>query len=344
MGAGLRGDGYVGESYVVFGKSTGFGSAVDLSTLDGTTGFRLDGVDQSYYFTSSVSSAGDVNGDGFDDLIIGASGADSGGYSHAGKSYVVFGKSGSFGSAVSLSTLDGTTGFRLDRGGQSDHSRFSVSSLGDVNGDGFDDLIIGATEADPGGETNAGESYVVFGKSGGFDSGIDLSTLDGTTGFRLDGVDLYDYSGASVSSAGDVNGDGFDDLIIGVHGADPGGDDYAGGSYVVFGKSGGFGSAVNLGVLDGTTGFRMDGIAQNDYAGFSVSGAGDVNGDGFDDLVIGARGAADYAGESYVVFGKSGWFRLGVRPECVGWYERLPDGRPSARPTTPGLRCRTRVT
>ena len=73
-----------------------------------------------------------------------------------------------------------------------------------MNGDGFDDLIIGASGADssPGGDGHVGESYVVFGKSGGFGSAVDLSTLDGTTGFRLDGIDRYDYSGASVSSAG----------------------------------------------------------------------------------------------------------------------------------------------
>ena len=138
-------------------------------------------------------------------------------------------------SVIDLSTLDGTTGFRLNGIDAGDQSGYSVSSAGDVNGDGFDDLIIGALFADPGGDSNAGESYVVFGKSGGFGSAVDLSTLDGTTGFRLDGIDASDLSGRSVSSAGDVNGDGFDDLIIGARNADPGGDSDAGESYVVFG-------------------------------------------------------------------------------------------------------------
>jgi hypothetical protein len=92
-----------------------------------------------------------------------------------------------------------------------------VSSAGDVNGDGFDDLIVGAYGADPNG-SNSGSSYVVFGKSGGFAATINLSTLDGTNGFRLDGVAADDRSGFSVSSAGDVNGDGFDDLIVGAYG------------------------------------------------------------------------------------------------------------------------------
>ncbi|MGZ0167694.1 MAG: integrin alpha, partial [Planctomycetales bacterium] len=108
---------------------------------------------------------------------------------------------------------------------------------------------------------------------------LDLATLDGTTGFRLDGIDADDWSGRSVSSAGDVNGDGFDDLIIGAFNADPNGGD-SGETYVVFGKSGGFSAAVDLATLDGTTGFRLNGIVTRDHSGASVSSAGDVNGDG----------------------------------------------------------------
>jgi hypothetical protein len=208
---------------------------LDLSTLDGTNGFRLDGIDRDDYSGYSVSSAGDVNGDGFDDLIIGASGADPGGRNRAGETYVVFGHSGGFSAAIDLSTLNGTNGFRLDGIDGNDHSGISVSSAGDVNGDGFDDLIIGAHGADPGGDNLAGETYVVFGHSGGFSTSLDLGALDGSNGFRLDGIDVYDYSGYSVSSAGDVNGDGFDDLIIGAHGPDLGGNAVAGETYVVFG-------------------------------------------------------------------------------------------------------------
>ena len=149
-------------------------------------------------------------------------------------------------------------------------------------------------------------SYVVFGRAAGFASTINLSTLDGSTGFRLDGVAAYDQSGRSVARAGDVNGDGFDDLIVGAFGADPNGGQ-SGSSYVVFGRASGFASTINLSTLNGSTGFRLDGVAANDSSGFSVSSAGDVNGDGFDDLIVGARFAGPNgnpsAGSSYVIFG-----------------------------------------
>ena len=302
------GDSEAGESYVVFGKSSGFTAAVDLSTLNGTDGFRLDGIDADDHSGRAVSSAGDVNGDGFDDLIIGAFGGDPGGDSDAGESYVVFGKSSGFTAVVDLSTLNGTNGFRLDGLDAGDNSGHSVSSAGDVNGDGFDDVIIGARRADGG---DQGESYVVFGKSSGFPTAVDLSTLNGTTGFRLDGIDAGDESGRSVSSAGDVNGDGFDDLIIGALYADPGGDSSAGESYVVFGKSSGFTAAIDLSTLNGTNGFRLDGIDAGDQSGVSVSSAGDVNADGFDDVIIGANGGTP-GGESYVVFGKSSSFTAAI--------------------------------
>ena len=90
-----------------------------------------------------------------------------------------------------------------------------------INGDGFDDIIIGAFQADPNGNYNAGESYVVFGAASGFGASLDLSSLDGSNGFVINGIDSRDYSGESVSGAGDINGDGFDDIIIGALGADP---------------------------------------------------------------------------------------------------------------------------
>ncbi|MBC7987318.1 MAG: FG-GAP repeat protein [Sphingomonadaceae bacterium] len=297
-----------GESYVVFGRAGGFGATLDLASLDGSNGFRLDGIDVIDDSGRSVSSAGDVNGDGFDDILIGARGGDPGGDSYAGETYVVFGSGAAFAAAIDLASLDGTNGFRIDGIDSGDQSGRSVASAGDVNGDGFDDLIIGAYRAYPNGDAFAGESYVVFGSGAGFAASIDLAGLDGANGFRLDGIDPLDRSGRSVASAGDVNGDGFDDVIVGALFADPNGDSYAGESYVVFGSGAGFAAAIDLAGLHGTNGFRIDGIDANDQSGISVASAGDVNGDGFDDVVIGASAADSVAGESYVVFGKADGF------------------------------------
>ncbi len=134
---------------------------------------------------------------------------------------------------------------------------------------------------------------------------VDLADVAaGTAGFVINGIEVGDWSGRSVSGAGDVNGDGLADLIVGAHGGDPNGTGSAGESYVVFGKANT--TAVNLAdVVAGTGGFVISGIDFGDTSGWSVSGAGDVNGDGLDDVIVGAHGGSSFAGNSYVVFGKA---------------------------------------
>ncbi|MFW9259163.1 Ig-like domain-containing protein, partial [Nostoc sp. CALU 546] len=301
-----------GESYVVFGSGSGFGASLNLSDLDGSNGFVINGIDSYDNSGTSVSNAGDINGDGFDDLIIGARSADPNGQDRGGESYVVFGSGSGFGASLNLSDLDGSNGFVINGIDSDDFSGNSVSSAGDINGDGFDDLIIAATGASPNGQYYAGESYVVFGSGSGFGASLNLSDLDGRNGFVINGIDSYDNSGNSVSNAGDINGDGFDDLIIGVRKGFSTLQFRSGESYVVFGSGSGFGASLNLSELNGSNGFVINGIDRDDYSGFSVSSAGDINGDGFDDLIIGAPGAdlnGQYStGESYVVFGSSSGF------------------------------------
>ncbi len=286
-------------------------SIINLSDLNGRNGFRLDGVAAYDWSGRSVSSAGDINGDGFVDVIVatqrfGSSANDS--------SYVIFGRASGFEPAFTLSDLNGSNGFRLDGVARSDYSGNPVSAAGDVNGDGFGDLLIGTPGADLNGESS-GASYVVFGKPSGFNATLSLSNLTGDNGFRLKGVTAGDSTGCSVSNAGDVNGDGFDDVIVGARGTDPNGFESAGSSYVVFGKAYGFSATVDLSSLNGSNGFRMDGEGPGDYSATTVSNAGDVNGDGFADLIVNAplvypHGYDSYAGSgsSYVMFGKASGF------------------------------------
>jgi hypothetical protein len=293
-----------GSSYVVFGKALSFPTVFELSSLDGTNGFRLDGEAAHDYSGYSVAGAGDVNGDGFADIIVGAPHHLYAGF--PGKAYVVFGKPSGFADHIALSSLDGKTGFRLDGVAASDATGFRVRTAGDINGDGFDDIIVGADRADPHG-TDSGSSYVVFGKPKEFAASIKLSSLNGGNGFRLDGVAAGDGSGYAVGGGGDIDGDGFADMIVGAWGADPHGTD-SGSTYVVFGQASGFAAHINLSSLNGTNGFRIDGVAAGDHSGRAVANAGDVNGDGFADIIVKAPRGVDAIEWSYVVFGQASGF------------------------------------
>ncbi len=232
----------------------------------------------SDFFGTSVASAGDVNGDGYDDVIVGAYGNDGAG-SLAGEAYVYYGSSSGLCATPDWSDQGESAG---------DSFGYSVAAAGDVNGDGYDDVIVGAYDNDDGG-ADAGEAYVYFGSSSG---------LSATPDWSDQGEAADDQFGECVATAGDVNGDGYDDVIIGAYGNDGGGGT-AGEAYVYYGSSSG---------LSATPDWSDQGEAGNNFFGESVAAAGDVNGDGYADVIVGAwgnSGGGSFAGEAYVYFGSS---------------------------------------
>ena len=270
---------------------------VDLLTQANVTLNSAATGDQSGY---SVASAGDVNGDGRADVIVGAPYANPSSRNDAGSSYVIYGTASP--SNVDLASLE-SSGFRIDGAAAFDYSGYSVASAGDVNGDGRADVIVGAPYANPSSRGDAGSSYVIYGTAS--PSNINLASLGSSSGFRIDGAAANDRSGYSVASAGDVNGDGLADVIVGAPTADPPSRSNAGSSYVIYGTASP--SNVNLASLDGSSGFRIDGAAANDNSGYSVASAGDVNGDGRADVIVGADRASPFsrstAGSTYVIYG-----------------------------------------
>ncbi|WP_445632410.1 Calcium-binding protein [Nostoc sp. DSM 114161] len=299
----------VGQSYVVFGGTDAASSgSLNLSSLNGTNGFVINGIATFNLSGISVSNAGDINGDGFEDLIIGAFYGSGNGITYTGQSYVVFGEPNvGSGGSLNLSDLDGTNGFAINGVAAFEYSGFSVSNAGDINGDGIEDLIIGARISGVTDSSRKRQGYVVFGGTNlGSTGSFNLSELNGTNGFAIDGIPGFDFTGTSVSNAGDINGDGFDDVIIGAVSSTFDPYNRLGRSYVVFGGTNvGSSGKIDLSSLNGIDGFAINGVNPSDNSGSSVSNAGDINGDGIDDLIIGASNVSNFPGQSYVVFGKT---------------------------------------
>ncbi|HRY08336.1 MAG: FG-GAP repeat protein [Actinobacteria bacterium] len=281
-----------GTLNVVFGGVTG---PVDLGAL-GDRGFRITTASpEDGWGTSSVDGAGDIDGDGYDDLVIGVPSATQNSRFISGAAYVVRG--GAAPGDVDLADL-GSRGFRIDGAATGDGLGWSVAGAGDVNRDGYDDIVLGARNAENNDRERSGSAYVVF---GGSTDPLDLAAL-GNRGFRIDGAAPNDWLGDSVAGAVDVDADGIDDLLLGAIAADHNGVDGSGSVYVVWG-----GTTADVDLADlGDRGFRIDGAQRYGQLGVSVAGAGDVNADGVDDLLLGAWGEDHGAGSVYVVFGGDG--------------------------------------
>jgi hypothetical protein len=263
-----------GAAYLLYGPHT-----EDLE-LDRADAFLM-GEATADYAGQRVEGAGDLNGDGFDDMIIAAWGNDSGG-SAAGAVYLVNGPV--YGDHL-LSDADQI----LVGEEPGDHAGSAVVNAGDMNDDGYGDLFVGSPDNSTEG-SGSGSAYLLHGPVT-----VDISMAGADA--KIVGSRVGDHVGNAVARVGDVNGDGFQDLAVGAYLEDSGGIN-AGAVYLMMGPVAG-----TILVTNSDGGFI--GQAESDRAGWSVAGPGDVNGDGIDDVLVGAPdhdSSGDNAGAAYLMF------------------------------------------
>lgn len=291
-------DGF-GAAYVIFGAQKGR-AGLQVSELDGTNGFVVTGLERYGFFGAGAAGAGDVNGDGLDDVAFGAPRSGKSERRDAGEAFVVFGRPGGFPASLKAKEIDGSNGFRILGSVPEGGVGGAVAGAGDVNGDGFGDFLIGGSNGDGLSEY----AYLIFGRAE-FPAVLDLGEIDGSNGVRFYSSES-DLTGAAVAGAGDVDGDGFADVLIGD--PDENGRFPKGAAYLIYGHAGAFPKQIALRKLDGTLGFAISGSIGTAF-GYALGGGQDVNGDGLSDMVLGDMDATVQgvggAGAAFVVFGRS---------------------------------------
>lgn len=243
------------------------GSIYLYSGADGSPLWQLDGPGANALFGYSIATTSDLDGDLISDILVGAPGSSPNGNAGAGAAFVYSGATGSF-----LASYAGEA--------SGDAFGHSIAGAGDVNHDGYADVLIGAIATNVNFRSNCGSAYVYSG-------------FDGSLLWRTNGANQDDFFGRAVAGAGDLNHDGYADIMVGAPGADPNDLAFAGSTFVYSG-------------FDGSLLFRLDGQAPSESLGFSVANAGDVDGDLTEDILVGAPDAFFQAGYTAIFSGVDG--------------------------------------
>jgi hypothetical protein len=305
VGAPIFGEYYTtaGQAMVVDGAITGDPVPGDMNP--GLRGQRLMAGADRYYLGAAVAGGGDVNGDGRTDVLMGAPGSTYGGGVPA-RAFLLFAESTTGGVQT---IVPGASSVFTFTGAVNDCTGCAVA-LGNLNGDSFADLIIGAPDAGPG---YAGRVTLVFGGSGLDGATMDAASMNGVNGFNIWGSVPFEGIGQSVAFAGDINGDGYPDLLIGASYLGYSGPPYytsyvMARAYLIFGGPGPWPANLYLSQLTSSQGIVIH--ARNNYWGensyfTAVAGGRDVDGDGLPDLVMSDSSFNFGSGRAYVVFHKA---------------------------------------
>ncbi len=302
-----------GVIYIVYGKDGTMPAVFDLSTLDGTNGFKLIGDNENDHAGFSINNAGDINHDGKNDIVITAQNHAPPGLTYNGATYILFGadsfpasinfygKSTAFASEFDLDDINGVNGIVFYGDMAGDIAGSEVRDAGDFNADGIDDILISALRKGTNG-IDSGTVYLVFGHASNWGAVNHLGDLNGSNGIIINGVSANNFLGLAIDGGGDFNQDGFDDILMSAQFTAEGQQK----NYLILGRSGPLVAEqdvslwADLTIITGTTDYLS---SPYDY---STSFAGDVNGDGLSDIVIGDFQNSTnkpYAGAAYVVFG-----------------------------------------
>ena len=279
--AAYNGGSTYGVVYVIYGNQNGFPANIDMSTtLDLTQGFLIY-TPTLDYIGSGVASAGDFNKDGVDDIVIGGPQSNS--------AYVIYGKQGGATSHYNLGSLTISQGIKIS-GLTGQYFGVDVKSAGDQNGDGVDDIIIGASAYTYSSRTNVGCVYVIYGKQGGYSANINMASFNSAIGYRIIGKTGSDGFGYYLVPAKDVNGDNIADLLLA-----PNAKTY---SVVIYGTKNGYTTDIDVATLTSAQGIFISHTSNL----CKTLDAGDFNGDGLMDIAV-CR--SNYL---HIIYGQTGGF------------------------------------